>query len=162
MSERTTRYSARAIIVNEFSEILLMKFVQTNIAGNKAWWVFPGGGVEKGESSVEALKREILEETGIRVNENPLFVWHRQLELNGKKGRLLSDESYYLIRTAKTDLNFSLFTASEKESFLSYKWWKLEEFKETDAPLSISNSYQLIKELLEDAAAHYPIELYGE
>lgn len=31
------------------------------------WWEVPGGGVRAGESSMEAVKREILEETGIDV-----------------------------------------------------------------------------------------------
>ncbi|WP_108881091.1 NUDIX domain-containing protein [Anderseniella sp. Alg231-50] len=30
-------------------------------------WIFPGGGVDRGEAPVSALKREVVEETGVRL-----------------------------------------------------------------------------------------------
>lgn len=43
------------------------------------YYVFPGGGVEPGENFVEALVREMEEETGLKVNVQRLIadVWHR-------------------------------------------------------------------------------------
>src|SRR5689334_2651198 len=44
-------------------------------AGNplKGYWSIPGGAVETGEKLEEALRREILEETGLRVEPVSLF-----------------------------------------------------------------------------------------
>ena len=48
------------------------KYLVTKRSMDKEWapgaWEIPGGGVRAGESSEEAVKREILEETGIDVN----------------------------------------------------------------------------------------------
>jgi 8-oxo-dGTP diphosphatase len=43
------------------------------------YFVFPGGGIEAGENFVEALEREMEEETGLIVNVQRLIaeVWHR-------------------------------------------------------------------------------------
>lgn len=43
----------------------------------KGYWQFPQGGIDKGESEVEALQREIFEETGFRV-------WKRDVITNSK------------------------------------------------------------------------------
>lgn len=40
-------------------------------------WVFPGGEVEKGESNQEAIAREVLEETGLRVT-SPILISTRK------------------------------------------------------------------------------------
>lgn len=34
---------------------------------NETYWVFPGGGVEEGESLEEALKREMMEELSVEI-----------------------------------------------------------------------------------------------
>ena len=48
------------------------------------YWEFPGGKLESGESPLQALKRELLEETGILVTDaEPLMqVYHRYPERN--------------------------------------------------------------------------------
>lgn len=54
------------IVTNEKGEILLVK---TYNAG----WVFPGGQVEVGENLIEALKREVMEESGVEIEVGEVF-----------------------------------------------------------------------------------------
>jgi len=51
-------------IVKKEDKFLLVK---TNY-GSGEYWIFPGGGVESGESMRDCVKREIKEETGIDVD----------------------------------------------------------------------------------------------
>ena len=50
-----------AIIRNASNQILLQR------RGDNGLWSLPGGGVDPGETPAEAIVREVLEETGLRV-----------------------------------------------------------------------------------------------
>lgn len=54
------------ILVKHENKFLL---VREKIEGEKEKWLFPGGKVEFGESLEDAAKRELEEETGIKVSE---------------------------------------------------------------------------------------------
>ena len=55
-----------AIIINDRDEVLLVKRSK-NSRVNPDVWSRPGGEVEFGESSAEAVEREVFEEAGIRI-----------------------------------------------------------------------------------------------
>ena len=57
----------RAIVQSDDGKFLLVRHTYT------PGWHFPGGGVEKGETAVAALKNELLQETGLRLEGTPVF-----------------------------------------------------------------------------------------
>ncbi len=56
------RIAARGIILNKKGELFAQKF-RTHDGGD--FWGTPGGGLDSGESLVECIRREMIEETGI-------------------------------------------------------------------------------------------------
>lgn len=65
-----TEKRVRAIIIED-GKVLLMH----RIKNGQEYWVFPGGGVEETDNSIEdGLKRECLEELGIEVKVEDLFI----------------------------------------------------------------------------------------
>jgi len=59
------------VIKNKRGKILLLR---RNKAGG--WFTLPGGTVHEGEAVNQALKREIFEETGLRIKiGRPLWIW---------------------------------------------------------------------------------------
>lgn len=58
----------RAIIIDD-NKLLTIKRTK----GDNVYFVFPGGGIEPGESVVDALKRECLEELGVNVEVKEKF-----------------------------------------------------------------------------------------
>ena len=55
------RKSSRALVLTKENKILFIKRIKI---GQEPYYVTPGGGIEENENSLEALKRELLEETG--------------------------------------------------------------------------------------------------
>ncbi len=145
------RNSSRAVLINENNEILMMKFVQNRIVGNKAWWVFPGGGKKSNESYEEACAREVFEETGILLSSfEPHLVWTREIVLKGKNGDILSHEQYYIFNVKNVRIDINNFTNNEKKTFCEYKWWSSEDllnYKGDD--ISIDNLYELLLEIVD-------------
>lgn len=58
--------AAAGVVLNEKGDVLLVNTYQDS-------WVLPGGEVEIGENLVDAVKREIFEESGIEVEVGELF-----------------------------------------------------------------------------------------
>ncbi|HSV85039.1 MAG TPA: NUDIX domain-containing protein, partial [Levilinea sp.] len=52
-----------AVIIRDHKVLLIHRF-----KNGSEYWVFPGGGVEEGEDLNTALKREVVEETGLKLD----------------------------------------------------------------------------------------------
>ncbi|GAA1042783.1 NUDIX domain-containing protein [Streptomyces murinus] len=60
------RRSVRAIVLDEGDRVLLCRFLLPKPTGPIVVWAAPGGGVERGESVLAALQRELREIAGYR------------------------------------------------------------------------------------------------
>lgn len=65
---RSATLGVRGLVLNQAGEVLLVE--HTYIAG----WFLPGGGVERGETTEQAVIRELQEEAGVRVIGRPQLV----------------------------------------------------------------------------------------
>jgi 8-oxo-dGTP pyrophosphatase MutT (NUDIX family) len=76
MPEISQRIAAKALIVNSDGKVLILREAQAyKDATNKGKYDVPGGRLEPGEPFLEALVREVKEETGLRVRpEGPVHV----------------------------------------------------------------------------------------
>jgi 8-oxo-dGTP diphosphatase len=66
---RNTRYQAA---IMRGAEILLIRHREH--ADGRSYWVLPGGGMEAGETEIECVRREVLEETNLEVSVEALLL----------------------------------------------------------------------------------------
>jgi 8-oxo-dGTP diphosphatase len=64
-SEKLFHVGVKALIVNSNDQVLVMKVNTASFKDSTPHWDIPGGRIQQGQSAIAALKREVLEETGI-------------------------------------------------------------------------------------------------
>lgn len=113
---------------------------------SKQWdgYDFPGGGIELGESTEEALEREVKEETGIEVNVGQiLHSEHSFFKLPFKGTFVHSIHLYYQCEMIAGELSTQFLVAQEQEYAGMPEWIDLDRLDQ----VKIYNSVDLSKVL---------------
>lgn len=113
--EDTFHLGVKALIRNPNKEILLL---ERKSKFNKNYWDLPGGRLQKGESLLETLTREVMEEVGIndigRI-EPFITVWTDIRIQNAK------DDVGLIFSTYLCDINY-LFSPKLSDEHIGFKW----------------------------------------
>lgn len=112
------------VVVRPDGKFLITQRVMTK-AWAPGWWEVSGGAAQAGEDSADAVKREILEETGLDVTGSEggyLFTYHR--ENPGEGDNYFVDVYRFVVDFEETDVKL------QKEETLGFKLATLEEIQE--------------------------------
>ncbi|XP_058791810.1 8-oxo-dGDP phosphatase NUDT18 [Phymastichus coffea] len=69
--QKTVTYIVAAVLINEHDEVLMMQEAKASCLGK---WYLPAGRVEPNENLLDAMKREVLEETGLLIEPKSLLM----------------------------------------------------------------------------------------
>jgi len=86
MAAKHIRVRVAAVILNKKNEMLLVNHVKNG----RSYWLFPGGGVEYGESLSEAIRRELSEELSIKKATVGKLIFVNDTVYPGKKRHILN------------------------------------------------------------------------
>jgi 8-oxo-dGTP pyrophosphatase MutT (NUDIX family) len=119
------RSAGRAILRDGEGRVLLIRFVLPNMT----FWATPGGGVEPGETLLQAANRELQEELGIAVPlEGPVHVATGIFEFEGE---LIENTDHFFHGRWSGTPRLSGVTASESAALTEARWWTIADLEAT-------------------------------
>jgi TDG/mug DNA glycosylase family protein len=153
--EPVPREAVRALVVDARERVLLMRF--ENPATGEVWWATPGGGVEPGERDLDALRRELLEEAGLREPEIGPVVWQREHVFPWNRRLLRQRERFHLVRVARHEAEATIDLVPE--GIHGHRWWTLEELATTGEHLAPRALATQLRPLLRDGPPAEPLDV---
>ena len=126
------RLSAKAFLVDPDDRLLLLDCVDPARPGVR-WWELPGGGVEPGEDEVDALLREVLEETGLAIDRDAVgpLIWTQESTFLHRGERRYSRCHGRVVRTSADATAAPALTDEEQDTILGQRWWTPAELAST-------------------------------
>lgn len=134
------RRTARVILLNKNREVFLLLTHFDPEVQLEPRWLVPGGGIDTGETIVQAATRELFEETGLQIQlaegSEPIheisgvWIWG-----DGVNSHSFTDY-FFVYQIDEFELDKSNWTADEHRDVLEHGWFRLTDLVE-------SSSYQL-------------------
>lgn len=125
------RDAVRVIVISDRGSVLLFRDTDPGLPGS-GWWVTPGGGIDPGESVLDAAVRELAEETGwaagIEQFAGPAL---SHVVIHGYSDQVLVQrEPFYVLRTPQFEVDTTDHTDLEKLTLTGCGWFSVAELSE--------------------------------
>jgi 8-oxo-dGTP pyrophosphatase MutT (NUDIX family) len=149
------RQAARVVVFDPSDRVLLIEGRDPagHIGGR--WWEIPGGGIDHGEDSVDAARRELWEEAGIRDADVGPCVWTQRVQYTFGGWHFDQDEFIHVARCDGTSAGPGGLEALEALAFGEQRWWAVEDVID-HGPRTIP--YRMLEFLADLAAGSVPDE----
>ncbi|GAA2861803.1 DNA mismatch repair protein MutT [Actinoplanes cyaneus] len=127
------RRAGRVLLVDRAGRALLLHGGDPARPGTR-WWFTPGGGLEPGESTVQAAARELFEETGLRVDAADLGepILHELTEFSFNGRDYAQTQDFFLFRVTDWQVDTAGMDEEEQLTIIEHRWWSASELEGTD------------------------------
>jgi 8-oxo-dGTP pyrophosphatase MutT (NUDIX family) len=140
------RPAARVLCLDPGGRVLLLRW--RDPGDRTIFWEPPGGGLEPGESPIDAARRELHEETGLPPDAvlDRSIVVQRDFRWNGQ--HFQGPETFFLGRVAAADFpGPASLTGDEDDALLGHGWFSRDELASCREPLQPPELSALVDQL---------------
>lgn len=148
----TPRVGARMILLDPDDRVLLIEEAGREDGVDWHHWLTPGGGVEPGESLAAAATREVIEETGLRVQlPRDARVVHTEGRRWSWQGQTYDQlDHLFAARVGESfDVRPSALTPMEQQTVVGARWWSVAELAATTTALLPAELGRIVADLIE-------------
>jgi 8-oxo-dGTP pyrophosphatase MutT (NUDIX family) len=149
------RQAARVVVFDPSDRVLLIEGRDPARRGASGWWEIPGGGIDPGEDTHDAARRELWEEAGIRDADIGPCVWTQRVQYTFGGWHFDQDEWIHVARCDGTTSGPGGLEALEAMAFGEQRWWAVEDVLD-HGPRTIP--YRMLEFLADLAAGTVPDE----
>lgn len=154
------RNASRVVVLNDRQEVFLIQARDPADHTKESWWEIPGGGIDPGESSADAARRELIEEAGIDDAEVGPVVWTQHVEFDFGGYHFDQDEVIHVAWTTQHETRAGQgLEALEALAFQSARWWPWQEVVASDQNFLPAELPSLIGQLVEGPLPDPPLDL---
>lgn len=151
------RPAVRALVLAPHGDVLLVRFEFPT--GTR--WALPGGGIDPGESPLDALRRELDEEVGLTDVEIGPHIWNREHHVAFVDGRWDGQrEQIHLVRVPRRfDPDPRLDWEQLNNEFLhEIRWWHVDEIASSPQVTFVpATLHRHLRTLIDDGPPPHPV-----
>ena len=154
------RRAARAVVLEPAGRVLLFRS-HDPARPHRHVWHTPGGGVDPGEADRDAVRRELVEETGLAAEPGPL-IWLRHARFSFDGVLYDQEEVFFLVPVPEAfEPDVSGHNALEQEYLTGHRWFDVDQLRACQDLLAPPDLPDRLADLLADGPPATPVEVDG-